>query len=103
EHPYLFFSAEDIPTFRKNVENVEWSRTAYQQMRAQVDAVDEVTLPPPNAKVRSEWQPVIRRNLRLAAYSAFLYLLDGREEDLDFARKHLITYANNFEERINFH
>ena len=103
EHPYLFFSADQIPEFRQRVQSIEWSKQAYERMVQAVENTESIGMPPPNSNIREEWRPTLRRYPQIASYAAFLYLLDGKPAYLDLAREFLIKYATHFDERINFH
>lgn len=103
QHPFLFFAGEEVSVFRERVENLEWSEKAYQEMRLELEENPEVLLPPPNSNIRREWRPIMSRIPRRASYAAFLYLMDGEQKHLDYARDYLLQYAKHFDERINFH
>lgn len=103
QHPFLFFSGDQLPEFRRKVESVECSREAYHSLKRTVDKAPAIQLPPPNSQIRTEWLPAVRKFPRLAAYAAFLYLLDEDEKYLDYAREYLLTYAGGFDQRLNFH
>lgn len=103
EHPYLFFQAADIPELRHRIVEHPVANKAYLDLLRQWDEPPPLTLPPPNAKIREEWEPAVRRIPRNAVDAAFLYTLTDDQRYLAYAREFLLTWATQFDARVNFH
>jgi hypothetical protein len=102
-HPFLFFGENDLPAMRKRVADFPWARAAREKMIRRVEAHAEMMLPPPNARIRTQWRTAIVQDSEVAKYAAFLFRLDGDARHLEKARRFLLLYAENFETHINFH
>jgi len=103
DHPHLFFRKADLPALREKVTTDRAARDALAGMGASLNRGARITLPPPDAGMRSGWARAVGRSGRTGATAAFCYLMTGEKRYLDIARDYLLTYAENFDTRVNFH
>jgi len=105
DHPYLFFQKADIPALREKVTTDPVARDALAGMvqRLERPGRGRITLPPLDAEIRTTWSRAVGRSGYTGQIAAFCYLMTGEKKHLDLAREYLLTYARNFDERVNFH
>ncbi len=102
-HPTLFFQAGQVPALREKIRTDPVAREAFDALVRSIPDDPAILLPPDGADIRNQWRRAIFHSGRLGTHAAFCYLMTGEPRYLAVARDTLLTYAEHFDTRVNFH